>query len=93
MHRSRNQGLQTAETARRLAHTIDGHALLEGDTHKVTHTGRMLALWFGKLLPMAGVILLVLAVLPMDDFGIHGNPRSQTPGDGSATLALIWRRS
>ena len=27
----------------------------------------MLALWFGKLLPMAGVILLVLAVLPMDD--------------------------
>jgi hypothetical protein len=32
-------------------------------------------MWFGKLLSIAGVILLVLAVSPMGDFGIHGSPR------------------
>ena len=75
------QGLQTAETARRLAHTIDGHELMEGDSHKVTLTGRMLAMWFGKLLSIAGVILLVLAVSPMGD---AWDPRK-------SSLANTWR--
>jgi hypothetical protein len=43
--------------------------------------GRILAMWFGKLLSMAGVILLVLAVSPMGDFW---DPRK-------SSLANTWR--
>jgi hypothetical protein len=43
--------------------------------------GRILAMWFGKLLLIAGVILLVLAVSPMGD---SWDPRK-------SSLANTWR--
>src|SRR5262245_58158642 len=69
-------------THRRQGDSTDGKpSVILREVRQVQAAGRMLAMWYGKLLSIAGVILLVLAVSPMGD---SWDPRK-------SSLANTWR--